>query len=100
VVSPAFACSCPKRDADVPGSQLAVKDQRKTVGADQQRWSVRPTIEEPDNGIVVRPEQRIDTDPTLWRRQSEAAWNEQAGGLFGNGFRMARNSVAVDGKRN
>lgn len=59
---------------------------------------MRPTIEQPGNGIVVRPERRIDTDRTLLRRQSEGAWNEQVGVLFGNEFRMARNSVAVGGK--
>ena len=50
----------PTRDADVPGSQLAVQDRRKAVDADQQSRSVGAPIEQRGNNVVVWSEQRID----------------------------------------
>src|SRR5512134_3430141 len=50
----------PMADADVPGSRPAVQNRREAVNAEQQTRPPGTAIEQPADGVVARPEQRID----------------------------------------
>ena len=73
----------------MPGSRLTVQDRRETVNAKQQTRPPGTAIEQPVDGIVVRPEQRIDAALSFLWRQSAVARDGHTATLFGDGFRVA-----------
>jgi hypothetical protein len=57
---------------------------------------VGTAIEQPADGGVIGPEEYIDTMRSFYWRQSAVARHRHTGTMFGDGFRVAGRSIAVD----
>ena len=80
----------------MPGSRSAIQHRRERVNAEQQTRPVGTAIQQPADGGVIGPEERIETAFSVQWRQTAVTRHGHTGTLFGNGLRMAGRSIAVD----